>query len=197
MITARSDWFQQVMRALGQAECQKKGSLIDNDDSYVLVLTPNPPDDLLTCKDQFHNEKFKNQICSLLATNDIFNTCYPGWPLAKLLEATKLSADWICLPPFYTNKMIHIDRTSGDDTTLAHGLIYFFLDDDPNRSIWFVPWGQSHSGSLESILRPVPSGLGRGWMVVWTENSWHQARNDTNHPKYTLKFSLTTPKSMR
>jgi hypothetical protein len=134
-------------------------------------------------QDFLFGSEFKTQWISQLTDNAIFRTQHPDMDLSRLHDNTDVGFDWARTPPNQNKAPLHND----DIRILSFGLIYLVQSDDPDQSTYFVKF----DGSGETR---VPTGFGRGWVVVNTEKSDHRAFNNTDNYRYHLRFSLR-PKS--
>jgi hypothetical protein len=135
--------------------------------------------EMQTFKSWFCSQDFKQQLLDLLFANSEFMDIW-GQPQRKRFDAvTRVSADWTRTPPRLTNYSWHLDCRS----QVAFGMIYFIPGDDPRQSTYFdtVP---------NTPHQRVPTGLGRGWLVINHHRARHCAVNDTDQYRYCLKFTL-------
>ena len=74
-------------------------------------------------------------------------------------------------------------------------MIYIIPDDDPKQSTYFT-YSDHEINSLNVLkvkneqLRRIPTGFGRGWLVLNNDQAYHKALNNTDLNRYCLKISL-------
>ena len=127
----------------------------------------------------FFDPEFKTQWISQLAGNAIFKIQRPGMDMSWLQENTDVGFDWGRTPPNQNKAPLHND----DINIISFGLIYLVKSDNPDQSTYFVKFNSS-----EEIR--VPTGFGRGWIVVNTKKSDHRAFNNTDEHRYHFRFSI-------
>jgi hypothetical protein len=130
-------------------------------------------------QEHFTAPTFKQQLLDVLFTNQEFLMAW-AMPDREYVDAvTKLAVNWIATPARYNHHPWHTDCRN----QMAFGMIYFTEQDNPLHSTWFDTGQHGH------LLR-MPSAPGQGWMVINTDQARHCGMNDTDHVRYSLKFSL-------
>lgn len=159
-------------------------------------------------REWFLTSEVKNQLVDLLFTNQMFIKKFPAlgqsWDPSlyehltdmypKLIrQRTMIASNWIRTPPDYVNHKLHIDV----HTPYAFGMIYIIPEDDPKQSTYFTY--SDHAINPTNIfkvkteqLRRIPTGYGRGWLVLNNEQAYHKALNDTDLDRYCLKITLNS-----
>jgi hypothetical protein len=157
-------------------------------------------------REWFQTPAVKEQLIDLLFTNHDFINKFPAlgqsWDPSlyehltelypKLVrQQTTLASHWIMTPPDFVKHTLHTDV----HTPYAFGMIYIIPDDDPKQSTYFTYSDHViNSSNIHRIntaqLRRIPTGFGRGWLVVNGDQAYHKALNDTDLKRYCLKISL-------
>lgn len=157
-------------------------------------------------REWFLTTPVKEQLIDVLFTNQYFTNKFPAlgqsWDPSlyehltelypKLVrQRTVLASYWIMTPPNFVNHKLHTDV----HTPYAFGMIYIIPDDDPKQSTYFSYSDHViNSSDIPSIktaqLRRIPTGFGRGWLVLNSDQSYHKALNNTDFNRYCLKISL-------
>jgi hypothetical protein len=135
---------------------------------------------LLYFLQSFQSEAFKQQIINILYQDSVFRGCWKNPSVTKINNMTTLDAIYIRTPARYLEHPWHTD----DIQQVAFGMIYFTDQDNPLCSTWF------DTGNPRYLLR-IPSGPGQGWMCINSNEARHCGMNDTDQPRYSLKFILT------
>lgn len=157
-------------------------------------------------REWFLTTEFKTQLVDLLFTNHVFTNKFPAlgqsWDpslYAHLTEMypklvrqrTVIASHWIMTPPNFVTHKLHLDA----HTPYAFGMIYIIPDDDPKQSTYFT-YSDHEINSLNVLkvkneqLRRIPTGFGRGWLVLNNDQAYHKALNNTDLNRYCLKISL-------
>ena len=68
---------------------------------------------------------------------------------------------------------------------IAYGMMYFIPQDSEERSTYFY--------STKNRDNPwrFPTGMGKGWLLINTDEGWHEGWNRGTEEKYTASFNFT------
>jgi hypothetical protein len=159
-------------------------------------------------REWFLTTEFKNQLVDMLFTNQNFTSKFPAlvqdWDPSlyahlnelypkMVRQQTMIASHWIMTPPKYVDHTLHTDV----HTPYAFGMIYIIPDDDPMQSTYFTYSDHViNSSNVLKIkteqLRRIPTGFGRGWLVINGDQSYHKALNNTDLKRYSLKIALNS-----
>jgi len=151
------------------------------DNRYIGDFIPtNKELPLLQYYRQFRQPEFKEQIISLMTSNDLFVSMH-NHSKEQLLECTELNLSYYMVSADFGFGGRHIDYPI--NSILALGLIYFDNQESNTRGTMFESWNGNYG-----IM--IPSGNQKGWLVINSEKSFHQICNFGDN-RYGLKFWLT------
>jgi hypothetical protein len=174
--------WQSMLQELQQLDWCHEPTIGDQDQYAVKCLSPHvvwQDNALRKFQQHFVAPEFKQQLLDVLFINQEFLTSW-GMPDRDCVDAvTTLGVNWVATPARYQHHPWHLDSRS----QVAFGMIYFTEQDNPLNSTWFDTGQHGH------LLR-MPSAPGQGWMVINTHQARHCGMNDTDHVRYSLKFSL-------
>jgi len=152
-----------------------------NEDNYIGDFTPrNKLSELFQYRQQFLSPDFKQQLFSLLVSNEIFVQQHPTYTVDWLMKNTKMTSNFYVVSENYKFGGAHVDEPINQIITL--GLIYFDHPSDYSllRGTLFENWERTHG-----IV--VPSGFEKGWLLINSEKSYHQICN-FGPKRYGVKF---------
>ena len=159
-----------VFWAMNQSEGNYIGDFIPGDRSSFLFKY----------RQQFLSQDFKQQLFSLLVSNEIFVEQHPLYTVDWLMKNTKMSSNFYVVSENYKFGGKHIDEPV--DQIIALGLVYFDSKDDDSlfRGTLFENWENTHG-----VI--VPSGYEQGWLLINSNKSYHEICN-FGPKRYGIKF---------
>jgi len=154
-------------------------NLHHSNNNYIGDFLPTDKlSDLYQYWNQFFSQDFKQQLFSLLVSNEVFVKQHPTYTVDWLMKNTKMTSNFYVVSENYKFGGAHVDEPINQ--IIALGLIYFDSENSLTRGTVFDNWESTHG-----VV--VPSGFEKGWLLINSDKSYHQICN-FGHKRYGIKF---------
>jgi hypothetical protein len=154
-------------------------NLHHSNNNYIGDFLPTDKlSDLYQYWNQFFSRDFKQQLFSLLVSNEVFVKQHPTYTVDWLMKNTKMTSNFYVVSENYKFGGAHVDEPINQ--IIALGLIYFDSENSLTRGTVFDNWESTHG-----VV--VPSGFEKGWLLINSDKSYHQICN-FGPKRYGIKF---------